>query len=130
LTALFRKIDNHMLAVTDLEAALVFYRDKLGHELIWRDHVSAGLRMQDTDAELVLHTRIGPETDFLVDDVDTAFQRFLSAGGEPIEPPFEIKIGRCARVRDPFGNVIVILDQSNGSLETDEHHRVVGVRPK
>ena len=42
--------------------------------------------------------------------------------------PFDISIGRCARVRDPFGNVIVMLDQSKGILTTDEHKRVTGVR--
>jgi hypothetical protein len=37
-------------------AALAFYLDGLGHELIWRDYSAAGLRLPDSDAELVLHT--------------------------------------------------------------------------
>ena len=28
--ALFRKIDNHLLRVADLDAAIYFYREKLG----------------------------------------------------------------------------------------------------
>jgi hypothetical protein len=53
----------------------------------------------------------------------------LSAGGKAIEPPFDIPIGRCASVRDPFGNDLVILDQSKGVLATDAEGRVPGVRP-
>ena len=106
--ALFRKFDNHMLRVADLDAAIDFYSNKLGHQLIWRDDDAAGLALPETDAELVLHRHIGPETDILVDDADKAFRAFLEAGGESVEPPFDIAIGRCARVRDPFGNVLVM----------------------
>jgi catechol 2,3-dioxygenase-like lactoylglutathione lyase family enzyme len=69
---LFRKIDNHMLRVADLDAAIAFYQDKPGHRLIWRDEEAAGLAMEETDAELVLHRTIGPETDMLVDDAAQA----------------------------------------------------------
>jgi catechol 2,3-dioxygenase-like lactoylglutathione lyase family enzyme len=55
--ALFRKIDSVQIPVPDLEVGLAFYRDQLGHELIWRTSTSAGLRMPDTDAELVLQTQ-------------------------------------------------------------------------
>ena len=124
---LFRKLDNHLLRVDDLDAAIAFYRDKLGHKLIWRNDEAAGLALPETDAELVLHRHIGPETDIVVDNVDLAFKTFLEAGGESVEPPFDIAIGRCARVRDPFGNVLVMLDQSKGKLTTDSHGRVTGV---
>ena len=127
---LFRKLDNHLLRVDDLDAAIAFYRDKLGHRLIWRNDEAAGLALPETDAELVLHRRIGPETDIVVDNVDLAFKAFLAAGGQPVEPPFDIAIGRCARVRDPFGNVLVMLDQSKGKLTTDSQGRVTGVAPR
>ncbi|HTV71211.1 MAG TPA: VOC family protein [Rhizobiaceae bacterium] len=129
MSPLFRKLDNHMLRVNDLDAAISFYRDKLGHGLIWRNKDAAGFALPETDAELVVHLRIGPETDILVHDVDSAFATFLSAGGETVEEPFDIPIGRCARVRDPFGNVLVILDQSKGSLATSADGQVVGVKP-
>jgi predicted enzyme related to lactoylglutathione lyase len=125
---LFRKLDNYLLLVSDLDAAISFYRDRLGHALIWRDTEAAGFALPETDAELVVHLRIGPETDILVDDVDAAFAEFLAAGGTAIQPPFDIAIGRCARVRDPFGNVLVILDQSKGTLTTDHEQNVIGVK--
>ena len=34
--ALFRKIDCLQIPVSDLDAALAFYRDRLGHALKWR----------------------------------------------------------------------------------------------
>ena len=72
---LIRKIDNCMLRVADLDAAISFYRDGLGHKLIWRDDEAAGFALPETDAELVVHRHIGPETDLLVDNVESAFER-------------------------------------------------------
>jgi lactoylglutathione lyase len=127
---LFRKLDNLMLRVADLDAAIVFYRDRLGHRVLWRSAEAVGFALPDTDAELVVHLNIGPETDVVVEDVDKAFALFLSAGGEAVESPFDIAIGRCARVRDPFGNELTLLDQSKGQLATDADGRVIGVEPR
>jgi lactoylglutathione lyase len=126
---LFRKLDNLLLRVADLDAAIGFYRDRLGHRVLWRSGEAVGFALPDTDAELVVHLHIGPETDVVVEDVDRAFALFLSGGGEAVEPPFDIAIGRCARVRDPFGNLLVILDNSKGRLATDADGRVIGVKP-
>jgi catechol 2,3-dioxygenase-like lactoylglutathione lyase family enzyme len=73
---LFRKLDNHMLRVADLDDAVSFCRDKLGHRLAWRSDEAAGFAPPETDAELVVHLHIGLETDILVDDVETAFATF------------------------------------------------------
>ncbi|HSD82755.1 MAG TPA: VOC family protein, partial [Anaerolineae bacterium] len=70
---LFQKIDCICLHVSDLDEALAFYRDRLGHELVWRNEQAAGLRMPETDAEIVLHTeRPGQEIDFKVEAADAA----------------------------------------------------------
>lgn len=127
---LFRKLDNLLLRVADLDAAVSFYRDRLGHRVLWRSEDAVGFALPDTDAELVVHLHIGPETDVLVEDVDDAVAFFVSAGGEAVERPFDIAIGRCARVRDPFGNELTLLDQSKGALATDAQGRVVGVEPR
>ena len=126
---LFRKLDNHMLRVADLDAAISFDRDRLGHRVLWRTDEAVGFALPETDAELVAHLNIGPETDILVEDVDKAFAIFLSAGGEASERPFDIAIGRCARVRDPFGNELTLLDQTKGKLTTDAAGWVIGVAP-
>ena len=128
--ALFRKLDNHMLRVDDLDAAIAFYRDGLNHPLIWRDDRAAGFALPETDAELVVHLDIGPETDILVHDVESAVATFVKAGGHAVRTPFDISIGKCATVRDPFGNTLVLLDQSKGKLKTDSDGRVTGVEPR
>jgi catechol 2,3-dioxygenase-like lactoylglutathione lyase family enzyme len=127
---LFRKLDNLLLRVADLEAAISFYRDRLGHPVLWRSDEAVGFALPDPDAELVAHLNIGPETDVLVEDADEAFVAFLAAGGVPVEAPFDIAIGRCARVRDPFGNELVLLDQSKGALAIDRDGRVIGVQAR
>ncbi len=123
---LFRKIDSLQLPVPDLSAALAFYRDRLGHELIWRTPTAAGLRMPDSDAEIVVQTeRPDVETDLLVESADAAAQRFRQAGGRIVVEPFDIAIGRCAVVEDAWGNRLVLLDSSKGLLVTDADANVV-----
>lgn len=123
----FRKVDCLSLPVRDLDAALAFYSDTLGHELIWRNDTAAGLRLPESEAELVLHTDDRPmETDLAVDSVPEALDRFVAAGGTVLAGPFEIQIGLCAVVADPWSNVLVLLDTSKGVLEVDNNKRVIG----
>ncbi len=123
---LFRKVDCVRLAVPDLESGLSFYRDHLGHPLIWRTRQAAGLRMPGTDAEIVIQTEDErQEVDITVHSADEAAQRFIEAGGTLVVPPFEIQIGRCTVVRDPWGNQLVLLDTSKGLLATDKDGNVV-----
>jgi predicted enzyme related to lactoylglutathione lyase len=124
---LFQKIDCIRLHVPDLDEALAFYRDRLGHELVWRSDRSMGLRMPETDAEIVLHTEEpGQEIDLKVESADAAAARFVAAGGKVIVPPFDIQIGRCVLVADPWGNPLVLLDTSKGLLITDEAGNIIG----
>lgn len=127
---LFLKIDCLQIPVPDVEAGLAFYRDRLGHRLIWRSATSAGLRMPDTDAELVIQAeQRGLEANLLVDSAEAAAARFVEAGGQVVVPPFDIQIGRCVVVRDPWGNVLVLLDISKGMLMTDADGNIVGNAP-
>lgn len=124
---LLRKVDCIRLPVPDLDAGLAFYRDQLGHTPIWRTDSAVGLRMLDTDTEIVLHTEdMRQEIDFLVDSADAAAQRFVQAGGKVLVEPFDIQIGRCVVVEDPFGNSLVLLDASKGLLKTDNQGNVTG----
>jgi catechol 2,3-dioxygenase-like lactoylglutathione lyase family enzyme len=124
---LIKKIDCLQFHVPDLEAGLAFYRDRLGHELIWRTATAAGLRLPDSDAELVLQTeRPDPEIDFLVPSADEAALAFEQAGGTIVVPSFDIQIGRCVVVADPWGNQFVLLDTSKGLLVTDAEGKVIG----
>jgi predicted enzyme related to lactoylglutathione lyase len=124
---LIRKVDCVRLYVPDLEAGLSFYRDRLGHSLIWRTKTAAGLRLPESDAELVLQTEDQrQEVDLLVDSADEAAKLIEQAGGRVILPPFDIQIGRCVVLEDPWGNPLVLLDTSKGLLKTDADGNVIG----
>jgi lactoylglutathione lyase len=119
---LFRAIDCLQVPVPDLDDAIGFYGDRLGHRLVWRTDAAAGFALPSQEgAELVVQvTRPEAETDLLVDDVRVAVTRWTSAGGMVEVPPFDIAVGRCAVVRDPFGNRLVILDMSRGPIDGPE----------
>jgi lactoylglutathione lyase len=123
---LFQKLDCLSLRVVDLDTGLAFYADTLGHELIWRSRTAAGLRLPESNAELVLHTEDRPmETDLAVASVTDAVDRFTGAGGRVLAGPFDIAIGLCAVVADPWNNVLVLLDTSKGLLQVDENKNVI-----
>ena len=125
---LLRKVDCIQLPVPDLEGGLAFYRDRLGHELVWRTEEAAGLRLADSDSELVLQTRRPqPEVDFLVDSVDQAATELTRAGSTVVVEPFDIPVGRVAVIADPFGNPLTILDLTKGRYLTDADGNVTGI---
>jgi lactoylglutathione lyase len=128
--SLFHKVDCIRLYVPDLDAGLTFYRDQLGHPLIWRTEGEAGLRLSDSEAELVLQTeRPGLEVDITVQSADEAATRWAALGGKVLAGPFDIRIGRCVVVQDPWGNPLVLLDTSKGLLVTDEEGNVIRNEP-
>ena len=95
--------------------------------MIWRTQTAAGLRLPETDAELVLQTEEQrQEMDFLVNSADEAAKWVEQAGGKVIVPPFDIQIGRCVVLEDPWGNPLVLLDMSKGLLKTDADGNVIG----
>ena len=87
----------------------------------------AGLRLPDSNAELVLHTDERPiETDFSVESVPDAVEQFVKAGGNLVHRPLDIRISKCAVLLDPWDNPIIILDNSRGLLEVDDEGNVTG----
>ena len=127
---LFEKVDCVRFYVPDLEAGLAFYRDRLGHSLIWRSEHAAGLGLPGGSAEIVIQSEdAGQEIDFKVACVEEAARRFARAGGKVIVPPFEIQIGRAVVVEDPWGSRYVLLDSSKGLLQTDDQGNIVGNIP-
>lgn len=113
-----RKIDCIMVRVPDLGAATEFYTRSFGLRRLWADATSVGLGLAETDAEVVLHTMdlAGDESVYyLVDDVDAATAQYP---GKIRTAPFDIAVGRCAVLEDPFGNAVGILDLSKGLRST------------
>jgi len=119
---MFRKVDCIRIQVPNVEEALRFYHEKLGWDIVWRRGLSeAGLRMGESDSELVLvrEKLEESEVDILVKSVDDVAKEFQRLGGKIIIPPFDIAVGRCCRVEDPWGNRFVILDMAKGPLKTN-----------
>ena len=117
------------MPVSNLESALVFYRDFLGHKIIWRTQNSIGLKMPESETELVIHTEPDEfEVDIKVESVEKAAKRFSEAGGTILNGPFDIPIGKCVIVKDPWGNKLVLLDSSKGIYLTDSKGNVVGLK--
>jgi predicted enzyme related to lactoylglutathione lyase len=126
---LFQTVDAVTVPVPSLDEGLRFYRDGLGHDVLWRNDAAgqAGIRLPASDTELVLTTERRYEPDWLVESVDEAVEAVLAAGGRVIAEPADIPVGRAAVVADPFGNTLVLLDLSKGRYVTDDRGNVTGV---
>jgi predicted enzyme related to lactoylglutathione lyase len=130
--AVLRGVDAVTVPVPDLDQGLEFYRDQLGHELVWRNDAvgQVGLRLPESHAELVLSTNLEYAVNWLVRSVSEAVETIVEAGGKVIIEPTQISVGRLAVVNDPFGNALVLLDLSAGRYVTDVDGRVLGVQPR
>ena len=124
---LIRRVDAIEFSVPSIEAGLAFYRDRLGHELVWRSATAAGLRMPETNAEIVIQTERKAEPALLVASADGAAVRMIEAGGTVIVPPHDVPVGRVVVAEDPWGNRLVLLDLSKGTFVTDADGNVTGV---
>jgi len=129
---LLQKIDAVTIPVPDLDAGLRFYRDRLGHEMRWRNDAigQAGLGLPGSDSEIVLATRLKYEPNWLVSSADEAAEVIEAAGGRIVAGPEEIAVGKLVVAEDPFGNALVLLDLSKGHYVTDDTGQVISVTPQ
>ena len=129
ITPILQYVDCVRISVPNLEKGLSFYRDCLGHKMLWRMKDYIGLQMPDTKTEIVLDTHPhAPEIFMRVQAVEAAVNQITAIGGKIIVPPYEIEIGLCAVVQDPWGNQFTILDISKGLLVTDADGNVTGTK--
>jgi catechol 2,3-dioxygenase-like lactoylglutathione lyase family enzyme len=72
--AVLHGVDAVTVPVPDLDEGLEFYRDQLGHELVWRNDAvgQVGLRLPESQAELVLSTNLEYAMNWLVRSVSEA----------------------------------------------------------
>jgi predicted enzyme related to lactoylglutathione lyase len=126
---LLRRVDAVTVPVPDVDEGLRFYRDVLGHELLWRndDVRQAGLRLPDGGTEIVLSEDHPYEPTWLVSSAVAAAQVIAQAGGQIIDGPVDLPVGALVVVHDPFGNRLVLLDLSKGTYVTDADGNAAGV---
>lgn len=124
---LFKYVDCFRLYVPDLEKGIEFYCNNLGLKIIWKTNCAVGLGMSEDKTEIVIQNENKwKEVDIKVDSVIEALEKIKSAGGEIVYGPFEIKIGKCAVVKDPWENEYVILDSTKGIFITDDEGNIIG----
>ncbi|WP_037029236.1 VOC family protein [Psychrilyobacter atlanticus] len=124
---IFKNIDCVQFYIPNLEDGLKYYCNKLGLKIIWKSDSAIGLGMCEGIAEIVIQNeRKAQEIDIKVESVIDTIVEIKRAGGEIICGPFDIKIGKCAVVKDPWGNQYVILDATKGIFITDGEGNIVG----
>jgi catechol 2,3-dioxygenase-like lactoylglutathione lyase family enzyme len=113
---MLRKVDRLLLRVPSLPSAVSYYRDVLGLKLVRQDAKIASFRLAEDTAELVLHTDEdlpAEATYYLVDDVRDLYKRRSSLKLSFAGPPTPAARGYRATVKDPFGNVLLLLDRAS-----------------
>jgi catechol 2,3-dioxygenase-like lactoylglutathione lyase family enzyme len=123
--SLFKKVDAVVVRVPSIEEGLDFYCNELGHILRWKNEDSAAVKLGDS--ELVLHTKLDPETDLLVESVESAIKELVKNGCKILVEPEDLDVGKVAVVSDPFGNKLTIVDLTKGLYQVDSEGSVVGV---
>ena len=115
---MFKKIDCVMIRVDDVAAGESFYAGVFGLRPLWREAGSVGMGMPETDAEIVLHNNAEipnkVEVHYLVDDVVAEVKSYAEKGCHVLVPPFDVLIGKCAVIQNPFATTICILDLTSG----------------
>lgn len=115
---MLRKIDCVMMRVDDIRAAADYYARVFGLRPQWSGDGSIGMAFPESDTEIVLHSDpdipSSVEVHYLVEDVVTAVTNYTAQGCHVLVEPFDITIGKCAVISDPFGTRLCILDMTKG----------------
>ena len=129
--SIFNYVDCIRIFIPDLERGLEYYHHKLGLQIAWKTDSAIGLLMNDGKTEIVIQNEDNrEEADIKVDNVEDTIKTITSAGGKVIYGPFDIKIGKCAVIEDPWNNKMVILDSTKGTFITDKNGNIIGQERK
>src|SRR5690349_5608413 len=113
---MLRRVDRILLRVPSLDGAVRYYRDVLGLPLVKQGGGIASFHLTGAhETELVLHTDTdlpAGATYFLVDDVRELYRRRNELKLKFTAPPQPVSRGYRATVKDPFDNVLLLLDRT------------------
>jgi predicted enzyme related to lactoylglutathione lyase len=124
---LFRNIDCIQFYIPNIQEGMEYYCNSLGLRVIWKSDSAVGLGMSEGITEIVIQNeRNTQEIDIKVNSVTDAIIEIERAGGQIVYGPFDIKIGKCAVVKDPWNNQYVILDTTKGTFITDNEGNIIG----
>lgn len=111
------RIDRVMVRVPNVGAAVKYYCDVMGLKLIKEQKGVAALRFAEGEGEIVLHENPdlpSGEAYYLVEDVRELFEKRLESKLNFVQPPKVAGRGYRAAIRDPYGNVMIIVDRRSG----------------
>lgn len=114
-------VDRVLFRVPSLDAAVTYYRDTLKMKLLRRERSTAAFALGEGSsgsgggAELILHD--SPDLPaqavyFRVASVDEVHDQRDALRLKFSTPPRAVSKGKSATVRDPFGNVLLLLDRT------------------
>jgi predicted enzyme related to lactoylglutathione lyase len=127
--------------VPNLKTAAEFYRDGLGLE-VGRTFGDAAIEMIGGSSRIYLLKKPPGSTgaatearrydrhwspvhlDFIVDDIDAACARALSAGAKVEQPTEQTPFGRLAMFADPFGHGFCLLQFEGGGYDAIADKRI------
>jgi predicted enzyme related to lactoylglutathione lyase len=107
-----------MIRVENVDAAAAYYAKVFGLQPQWSGDGSIGLVFLESGSEIVLHRDpnipSSLEVYYLVDSAVAAVEDYTAQGCEVLVSPFDITIGKCAVIKDPFGTRLCVLDTTKG----------------
>ncbi len=116
------RIDRLILRVPNLQSATRFYTQTLGYKLLKQDNRLVSLRFAEDEAELILHTDPDLPAEaiyYRVKDVRDLYARREALKLHFMHPPTAVARGYRAVLKDPFGNVLMIVDRSTQDGASD-----------
>jgi catechol 2,3-dioxygenase-like lactoylglutathione lyase family enzyme len=123
------RIDRVMVRVPNVGAAVRYYCEVMGMKLIKEQKGAAALRFAHGEGEMVLHDDPDLPTGeiyYLVDDVRELFEKRAELKVNFLQPPKVAGRGYRAAIRDPYGNVMIVVDRTSGGGETVEDGKAPG----
>ncbi len=111
----FKSVDRILLRVPNVASATKFYVDVLGLTLDRQQPSAAAMKFESGDTELILHDdarRADMEVVFNVDDVRAMYEIRSDLKVDFVSTPIEAGQGYKATIRDPFGNLLTIIDHT------------------
>ena len=119
---MLQRVDRILVRVPAVPAAVKYYRQTLGLKLIKEDKRLALLRLPEGGTEFVLHADPDLPAEavyYLVDDVRKMFAQRAQSGMTFVQPPTPAARGFRAAIKDPFGNVMLIVDRTSANGTDD-----------
>ncbi len=117
-----------MYYVSDLEEAAQFYEEVLGLTRGWTDtdEQMIGFLFPESDSEIVLHSNTSlsnPDINYQVENVEEFCQYIRKEGYEIELEPINVRCGKFAILKDPYGNRIPVIDLTkfNGTPRYDNN---------